>query len=163
MIPLRYIVSFHQKYRVSSTDCWEWTKGRFNNGYGKFNKRSVTYGLSHYAHRTSWIIHNGPIPEGMHVCHKCDNPGCVNPEHLFLGTPKENMRDASQKGRMSTWKRLSGEEHGRAKLTRDQVLLIKDDNRPRRKLAIEYGVSISRIAKIKQGVTWNIGDDDAES
>ena len=109
----------------------------------------------------NYVFENfGPIPENMSVCHKCDNPGCVNPDHLFLGTHQENMKDASNKDRMSTWKRLNGEEHGRAKLTRVQVLSIKEDTRPRKEIALEYGVSLSRVSKIKQGVTWNIGDDD---
>lgn len=154
MIPQRYIDSFHQKYRVSPHGCWEWVQGRFNGGYGKFNKRAVKYGLSQYAHRTSWIIHFGPIPEDLQVCHRCDNPGCVNPQHLFLGTSQDNMQDASKKGRMNTWERLHGAQHGRAKLTLDQVRNIQGDDRPRKEIAQEYGVSLSRISKIKQGSTW---------
>ncbi len=154
MIPPRYIDSFYQKFRVSTNGCWEWTRGRFNGGYGKFNKRAVKYDLSHYAHRTSWIIHFGPIPEGLQVCHRCDNPGCVNPQHLFLGTSEDNMQDASRKGRMNTWRRLHGAQHGRAKLTLDQVRSIQMDDRPRKDIAREYGVSLSRVSKIKQGNTW---------
>lgn len=161
MIPKRYYVSFHQKYEVKPSGCWEWNKGRFAGGYGKFNKRAVAHGLSHYAHRTSWILHYGAIPDGMLVCHKCDNPCCVNPQHLFLGTSKDNSKDASSKGRLSTWRRNHGASHGRAKLTYEQVLSIKQDDRPRKDIAEEYGVSLSRISKIKLGHTWNKeGEDD---
>lgn len=75
-------------------DCWEWKAFR-NKGYGKF-----TYnGRMYLAHRLSWILTNGPIPDGLGVLHSCDNPPCVNPDHLFLGTQLDNMRDASNKGR----------------------------------------------------------------
>lgn len=155
MFPSRYIQSFHSKYVKLESGCWEWKAGRFERGYGKFNKRASKYGISSYAHRASWQIHFGEIPDGMQVCHKCDNPCCVNPEHLFLGSAKDNMEDASHKGRMYGWKRPSGENHGRAKLSRDQVELIREDPRPRRVIAESFGVSLSRVSKIKQGVTWS--------
>ena len=155
MIPTRYINSFHSKYKVLESGCWEWQAGRFENSYGKFNKLSAQHDLSPYAHITSYIIHHGTIPEGLKVCHKCDHPWCVNPEHLFLGTHQDNMDDAVSKGRMYGWKRPSGEEHGRAKLTLAQVELIKVDTRSRRVIAQEYGVSLSRISKIKLGQSWN--------
>lgn len=154
MIPERYLLSFHSKYRVSESGCWEWTKGRFDHGYGKFNKRANAFGLSSYAHRTSWIIHYGPIPEGLQVCHKCDNRGCVNPNHLFLGTPQENSTDASRKGRLYGWDRPRGEASGRHKLTQDQVDHIKSSSEPTKELAQFYGVSRSCISRVRRGAGW---------
>jgi len=76
-------------------DCWIWQSSRFATGYGR-----VTYqGKSAYSHRVSWTLTNGEIPNGFHVCHHCDNPPCVRPDHLFLGTPLDNMRDRDRKGR----------------------------------------------------------------
>lgn len=84
------------KYKVENTltGCWEYSGFRNADGYGSFRYLDRMRG----AHRVSWMLFNGPIPEGLEVCHKCDNPPCFNPEHLFLGTHKENMIDASVKG-----------------------------------------------------------------
>ena len=79
-------------------DCWEW-RGQFNAcGYGKFR---LTPNSMNLAHRVAWQIAHGPIPDGLHVCHHCDNPPCCNPAHLFLGTHGDNMRDREIKGRGS--------------------------------------------------------------
>lgn len=90
---------FWPKVRKSD-GCWEWTRATTTHGYGKF---SVATAVWDRAHRVAWKLTNGPIPDGMFVCHHCDNPLCVRPDHLFLGTHGDNMRDASTKGRMPGW------------------------------------------------------------
>ena len=106
-------------------DCWEWTASKTEQGYGHFgfNKHVVK------AHRFSWMLYSGKnIPEGMFVCHHCDNPSCVNHNHLFLGTPQDNMNDMIKKGRDNFLPGglLSGELNGKSKLTKSQVALIRD-------------------------------------
>ncbi len=72
--------------------CWVWNRGRSGGGYGRYRGKP--------AHRAVWILFHGPIPDGLFICHHCDNPPCVKPEHLFLGTPGDNMQDCIDKGRM---------------------------------------------------------------
>lgn len=89
---------FHKKYhKLTSDKYWLWTAS-MSCGYGRIRHN----GKFDLAHRVSWKLYRGPIPEGMQVCHKCDVPACVNPDHLFLGTQKDNMQDASEKGRLKT-------------------------------------------------------------
>lgn len=97
-------------------DCWEWQGPVNRDGYGLVRHRLA----NQLAHRISYELHRGEILDGMLVCHTCDNPICVNPNHLFLGTYKDNARDMTQKGRGPV-----GEKHGRAKLTWDQVRAIR--------------------------------------
>ena len=88
---------FNKKYLINEdTDCWEWQNAKNNIGYGMFRWDRHTMRT---AHRVSYELHNGPIPEGLVVCHKCDNPICVNPEHLWVGTLKDNAQDMVAKGR----------------------------------------------------------------
>lgn len=90
--------------------CWIWYGPTYPNGYGYLHANRplrTTIG----AHRVSWIIHFGPIPDELHVLHKCDNPPCVNPEHLFIGTPQDNVDDMIQKGRNYTFKPRYGQDN----------------------------------------------------
>lgn len=111
--------SFMKRIFYNANGCWDWTGARFiNGGYG-----AVNWGGKHIkTHRVSYEMFNGPIPDGLHVCHKCDRPVCVNPKHLFLGTPKDNMRDCIKKGRA---KKEKGVDRYNAKLDEDKVRRIR--------------------------------------
>src|SRR5512138_3094264 len=98
-------------------DCWEWSANRLPSKYGLFN---VRLGKSVLAHRVAYELAKEPIPDGMCVLHRCDNPPCVNPDHLFLGTDADNTRDRVQKGRAA-----SGERNSQAKLTPALVMAIR--------------------------------------
>lgn len=129
--------------------CWLWTGYRMKNGYGQFWHR----GEFRLAHRASFEIHVGPIPPGLFVCHRCDNPQCVNPEHLFLGTNADNLRDAAAKGRMHP-----GERTAQAVLTEDLVRELRRRWVPHvvsiRMLSREFGVSESAVYGAVSRRTW---------
>ena len=132
-------------------DCWEWTAHRKANGYGQFTlRRGVFVG----AHTVSYALLNGPIPPGMSICHRCDNPPCVNPDHLFIGTQADNGADMVAKGRGSS---TQGIERSNARLNDEAVRLIRGAE-PRHGLACslarEYGVSDTTIRKIRSGQKW---------
>lgn len=144
------------KYVNKTDGCWEWTGARFvAGGYGALNggRRGVTL----RAHRLSWEIHHGPIPAGMDICHKCDNPPCVNPAHLFPGTTTQNMRDCSGKGRARGGS-PGGERHHQAKLTDVKVLAIRTEYAAGgvglQPLADRYGVSKKTILNVVHRRVW---------
>lgn len=115
------------------------------NGYGRLGYKNKHVG----AHRLMWLAVNGPIPEGMHVCHKCDTRACINPDHLFLGTHIENFADMVRKGRQ-----MSGTKNRGAKLTEEQVRYVAASNKNGAELARELGVNKSTTCRIKKGTKW---------
>lgn len=140
--------------RVDKTDadkCWEWNGPRKPTGYG----RSSYLGATINAHRVAWMLTYGTIPDGQHVLHRCDNPPCCNPDHLFIGTHQDNMADRTAK-----FSGKRGEDHFRAKLTELDVLEIRKLYKPKtagvgyRSLAKRFGVSGMNIRNILSGKIW---------
>lgn len=103
--------------------CWLWLAGTSPMGYGRIQLPRA--GGVIFAHRMSWILTKGPIPEGMFVCHHCDNPPCVNPTHLFLGTARDNIRDCITKGRFKFLRPSLGVTNCNAKLTPERVIELR--------------------------------------
>ena len=128
-----------------NSGCWLWTKAINGFGYGSIWKNNTAMG----AHRYSYELYVGEIPDGLYVCHRCDIRSCVNPNHLFLGTAKDNCHDMYFKGR----DRTRGENHWQCKITDQQVEEIRNDSRIAREIAPEYGVSVGTVWDIKKGVT----------
>ncbi len=126
--------------------CWIWAGNKNQKGYGFF--RIGRYGPVKIAHRVSWELHNGPIPDGLCVCHHCDNPSCVNPHHLFVGTQYDNIQDMLAKGRGNKGKHPCPHTRVR-KLTDDAVRSIRTDGRPAHIVAFEHGIAESTVYNIK--------------
>jgi hypothetical protein len=135
---------FWAKVQIGTpNECWLWTAGKFQRGYGGFS----VAGSVKKAHRISLALCGVDVPDDAFVCHKCDNPSCVNPSHLFVGSPKDNTADMIAKGRKHSLKgtkvdpnkTIKGDKHGRAKLNVTDVLAIRQ--------MLEAGMSQSQIAK----------------
>ena len=136
--------------RCADSECWPWLAHRSARGYGRIaiGRRSVG------AHRVAWTITNGPIPSGKFILHHCDNPPCVNPLHLYVGTQADNVRDREERHRRVD---PTGELHGRAKLTAAAVRTIREraaTGETHRLLASEFGVVESAIFKIVHRQNW---------
>lgn len=123
---------------VDENGCWLWTRGRggFNCAYGHMNRE--------YVHRIAWRLWRGTIPEGIQVLHKCDVPLCFNPDHLFLGTQLDNMRDQISKGR-----KLIGLKAPVAKLNEREVKIIRSSSKSCKSLGIMFGVCAQTICNVK--------------
>lgn len=149
-----FVERFHRQYtRYGLDECWPWHSRR--NGHTRYGAMRVGVRgktMKFLAHRVAWVLVNGQIPvqaDKLYVLHKCDNPECVNPKHLFLGTHLDNMVDKCAKGRQPR-----GEKVGRAKLTEQQVVAIRADRRAYTAIAAEYGMSSSVVGDIVRGYLW---------
>lgn len=130
---------------VPETGCWEWTGTRHRHGYGVI----MIDGSIFRTHRVSFEVLKGEKPGDQHVCHSCDNPPCINPDHLWLGSHGDNMGDCSAKGRMH-----QGEKHGMAKLTDDDVREIRASNLSGVELTRIFGVGGAAISNIRNHKAW---------
>lgn len=143
----------HSQTFYNGTRCWEWIASKNRYGYGQLTNRQQHY----EAHRVSFVFRNGSIPSGMHILHYCDNPACVNPDHLHLGTHQQNMADMVSKGRTK-----KGERHWNSKLTEDEVFQIRKRYGRRgiggedsSSLSKEFQVSVSTIMNIVNEKNWS--------
>lgn len=157
----KVIARFWAKVRRSSdNECWEWTASRTLGGYGQMEIAGKFWS----AHRMAWVVARGQIPDGVFVLHKCDNPKCVNPQHLFLGSAKDNASDRDRKGRGVTC------QDGKmpVKFTSEQISSIKLDRAGGMKIAelmTKYGISRQYVQRIvsnkRRRITTSQKDGDA--
>ena len=141
-------------------DCIEHKGCKLPNGYGKIGRNSKTW----LAHRYAWFAAKGPIPEGMHVCHTCDNRACINVNHLFLGTRVDNMQDMIAKGRAKFVglqspnyrypKPKYGSDNPRAKINQQIADEIRAAPGLDREIAIAFGVSPATVWRVRAGISW---------
>lgn len=142
------INSFHKKYEiVTETGCWIWMASHHARGYGLIHTgRDLRAGKMEFAHRVSYEIHYGPFDQSLSVLHRCDNPWCVNPNHLFLGSHQDNMRDMSNKRRNVNQTK---------KLTKEQVEEIRKTPHSisTKTLALYYGISEGHMSRVRRGLS----------
>lgn len=142
------------KFVKKGNGCWIWMGHKDNAQYGRFTIRNVSALL---AHVVSYLLHNGPIKNGLHVLHTCDNPSCVNPKHLWLGTHQDNMNDRDKKGRGVIRPTDRGEESNFAKLKDEHVIEIRrcvSLGAKQRDMAKRFGVKDSCVSSIINNKTW---------
>lgn len=141
-------------YRVTPSGCWEWQRNLTPKGYGEIHRD----GRTRRAHRVAYELYVGPIPAGACVCHRCDNPSCIYPGHLFLGTHADNSADRVAKGRSCAPKRpATGERNGQAKLTADHVRRIRElhaRGEPAVAIAVSYGITPTQVGNVVKRRSW---------
>jgi hypothetical protein len=162
---MRWQAPFEELFwsKVSKSDgCWTWTASKSARGYGYSHKDGRTI----KAHRASWELHFGPVPPGMFVCHQCDVPSCVRPDHLFIGTTQDNTADKVSKGRQARGGAISeavknralGEKHPRASIAKEKVLEIRrlwgSGHRNQSEIARSTGTTPNVVYGIVRGVSW---------
>lgn len=147
--PMSEIMEKHQKRFLEKIDrgpgCWAWRAGKTSLGYGQFR----VDGRNLYAHRVAWAHFRGELPEEAVVCHSCDNPACVNPDHLFLGTQADNLADMARKGRQGG-ARLDQEKA-------DEIRRRHARGETQTALAAEFGVSQATVWRVVEGRSWRHG------
>lgn len=150
-ISAEWKAKFNAKWKVDENECWVWQGAKLPKGYGFIKipgkRRQI------YAHRLSYLINVGDIPEGLNVLHRCDNPACVNPAHLFVGSHKDNSQDMAAKDR-----HLCGERNAEAILTAPDVVQIKKllamNEFSQKRIGMMFGVSQITISRIHRGLRW---------
>lgn len=169
---------FWEKVKKNSHgDCWEWQALKNDKGYGRFHSK----GTMIMAHKAAYVISGNDLVEGLFVCHRCDNPACVNPDHLWLGTHTDNMRDAAAKGRLACGakngtqahpesraygnrngsitcpqKRPRGESHRKSKLNNSKVAEILTSGQSGASLARKFNVHQNTIFRVRSGKSWSL-------
>jgi hypothetical protein len=144
---------FERRFVKRKNGCWEWRGAilSLRGGYGMFVCRPLGIYPGIRSNRAAYVLYNGVMLKPTeHVLHRCDNPRCVNPAHLFVGDHKKNMEDKIAKGRQN-----KGSSHGMSKLTEEQVLSIFKDTRLYREIAEEHGISVPTVSDIKRGYSWS--------
>lgn len=138
---------FEEKYvPCPMSGCWLWTASVIRTGYGRILGSGRQLEL---AHRLAWMLYRGPIPDDLNVLHKCDVPGCVNPDHLYLGTPKQNAVDRVIRGRQPR-----GENMPISRLTEKDIVPIRQSTIGTQALAKLYGVGKRTIGQVRARETW---------
>lgn len=145
------ITDVFEHYTVAEDGCWNWTRGK-RKGYGAINYMGRVWA----AHRVAYELTKGAVPPGLSVCHRCDNPACINPEHLFVGSHGQNMQDMVTKGRDSH-PPMPGERNPNAQLTAAAVIALLRDyvaGVPRKTLSARYGLRESSLSSYTDGEAW---------
>lgn len=149
---------FWSKVDTSAGDdgCWRWLDHKTSKGYGEISVSASGKRKTLRAHRVAYEELVADIPDGLHICHRCDIRDCVNPKHLFVGTNSDNVKDRNSKNRQA-----KGVKHGRAKLSEEEVIAIYTDRRVTAAIASQYGVSTSTVINIRKGTSWKHITEDA--